>query len=78
MMPVKRLIDIVLPEKTERVQIEITKVHDDGSYEYRGIGCGGRSSSPVYDENGDPADIAVDTNADADMLAALKILLGGE
>jgi hypothetical protein len=79
---VKKFIDIILPDKTERVQVVITSVNDDGSYNYKGDVYGGFGTyQPLYDESGNVIQPSVDQQAGAmapDMIEALQILLGGE
>ena len=62
--------------------VTITAVHDDGTFvaagrEWQGARCA-PDKHQLYNDDGTPAQIAVTPDsADADMMAAVKILLGG-
>ena len=53
-MVVKGFVDMIDPSKSAnaRVQVEVTAIHPDGSYDFIGELCGGRNATiPFYDVN---------------------------
>jgi hypothetical protein len=72
----KGYIDLIISsEEIKRVQVEITRVNPDGSFDYAGDECKGyHSNQPLYDENGKQATPTASVSAVGELMKKVEQL----